>query len=117
MPFIQIRKFNCFQNGFDRNKRHFYTEITREKQHCSSYLDPSLITTHHSTFTGRENIRVDTRKEDTDAGTTQEVAGSGSKHNGKLRRQPVDIKAVHCSCLKVEMRAVLAWREIVRDEW
>lgn len=76
-----------------------FTRRSQEKNTTFfSFLDPSLSTTHHSTFTGRENIRVDTRKEDTDAGTTQEVAGSGSKHNGTLRRQPVDIKAVRCSC-------------------
>lgn len=53
---------------------------------------------HSGPFTSREKIHVDARKEDTDAGTAQEVVGSGSKHNGKLRRQPVDIKAVRCSC-------------------
>lgn len=78
-----------------------FTRQSQEKQFFSSFLDPSLSTkvaNITAPFTSRENMHVDTRNEDTGTGTTQEVVGSGSKYNGKLRRQPVDIKAERCSC-------------------
>lgn len=77
-----------------------FTRRSQEKHTMFfSFPDPPLYTKILNIPLHHLQVDVDTRNEDTDAGTTQEVVGSVSKSNGKLRRQPVDIKAVQqCIC-------------------